>query len=65
MDDRRIDRLNRGGSEPIERPVERVMLGHGRRMEIGKDAQRISVGNAFPQFSDRIAPLRPIHRVHQ
>ena len=55
-----INLFHRGGSQPIERLVEGIMLGHGLAVETGELAQCISIINAFAQFT--VIPVLVTHQ---
>ena len=55
-----IDRLQCLRRQPIEATVERIVEGHRPTIEVGKLAQRESVGNALAQFA--IGPVLDAHQ---
>src|SRR5437870_6900406 len=62
VDDRLIDRLQRVGGQPVEGPVERVVLGDPLAVEVGEVPQRVPISNAFAQFT--IIPILDAHQNH-
>ena len=60
LDHRLIDRLQGGGSEPVEGTVESIMLGHAMTVEVRKGAQGMAVIDAFAQLA--IIPVFDAHK---
>src|SRR6266480_3472727 len=51
LHDQLIDGLQRLRSQPVKGTVESTVLGHRLAVEIRELTQRVSVGDAFPQFA--------------
>src|SRR5712691_5474894 len=59
LDHKLVDGLERGWSEPVEGPVEGVVLGDRVAIKLGKPAQRVAIVDAVAQVA--IIPILDAH----